>query len=121
MWRSPTLHHRPIRQGSQRRTVGSLTALFVQPLAMQYAVDLVGGFQPLCGAKLLEAIPAALGARPMPRRERRGFIEEEELRIAPGRKDLPTPILEAQDARDPPSHLPGPDDAAVRVVQPAAV
>src|SRR5262249_60501871 len=92
-------------------------SFFVQP-----RVDLVRAARAGQLEKPVVLLPAAESARPVPGRERRGLVEEEQLREPPRLKErMPVPAAELQPARDP--ALPGvpPPDAPACVVEAAAV
>ena len=57
----------------------------------------------------------------MPGRERSRLIQKEELAVPVRSEDLPPPVLEAEDARDPPPQPPWRDDLFSQVVQHAAI
>jgi hypothetical protein len=122
-----------VGQGAEAGPVGSLASIGGEPVAVEDRVeradpavggDAAGGVpRPPRRDESAKVWPAALAARPVPGRQRRGLVEEEELRVAPRRHHGAPPALERQEARHPgpvaPDHPP--DDAAGLVVEPAAV
>jgi hypothetical protein len=122
-----------VGQGVEAGPVGSLASIGGEPVAVEDRVDrpdppvagdAAGGVPgPPRRDELAKVRPAALAARPVPGRQRRGLVEEEELRVAPGRHHGAPPSLEREEARHPgpvaPDHPP--DDAAGLVVEPAAI
>jgi hypothetical protein len=100
---------RTVREGRRRHRVTSLDArLAIEAFLMETSVDgvraSVGGVE--SPPDLREAnvvLSSTQRARPMARGERRGFVQEEQLREPPGlHQRRPMPASEPEPARDPP-------------------
>src|SRR5262249_28294340 len=63
------------------------------------------------------AVTATLPAGPVAGRQPGRLVQEEQLGVVAGRHDPPPPVLELQEADEPPLHLPGADDLAPVVVK----
>src|SRR5579872_553699 len=119
-------YERPVWETCDVRSVRFLYAWFEQPIAVQLQIDRI------CAGWIAEAtspdraeaskvFAPAFGTRPMAGRERRDFIEEEELGIAVRGHDGPPDALPFQPACDPSPELRVVHDAPRVIVEYAAV
>jgi len=117
------VHQPRLAVAQDERAVRQVARLVVAAaLVMQPEVDLVGAAGADQRQEAVVVLPAAQRARPVPGRERRRLVEEEQLgEAARLQQRRPLPVLEPQPAGDPAAPVVMPADAAVVVVQAAAV